>query len=156
MRSTTKPSTAEVGRPDYSYRPPPHQQEGILCAPVTHGVVVAEWFYVRPSATVPKSGCALPVDLGQVEKGRLYSLRESARRLRLDRGSSLRRAIEEGLIAAVQVGSATRICGEELVRILREGLPTLPGGRRPPRRTTRRAQTKKARPAVGSIAKIPL
>lgn len=93
---------------------------------------------------------------GPVERARFYSLRESARILRLDRGSTLRKAISDGLVKAVQVGAATRISGEELARILQEGLPLLPGGRRPPRNSKKRAPIRKARPSVGSIAKIPL
>lgn len=98
----------------------------------------------------PHSAIAEPI-----VPGVFYTLRESAARLRLDRSGTLRRAIEAGHVRAVKVGKAARITGEEILRVLREGLPALPDERRPPApRRTRRAR--KARPANGSISKIPL
>ncbi len=89
-----------------------------------------------------------------LQPGALYSLRESAHLLRVDRGTTLPRAIAAGLVHAVKVGRATRIPGTELLRIQRDGLP-LPGGRRPPT-PKRKRRAPKARPSPGKISDIPL
>ena len=81
---------------------------------------------------------------------------ETARALHLDRSGKLARAVEAGLVRTVAVGRARRVPGEELQRLLREGLPDLPDDRQPPAPKAKR-RARKARPvAAGSISKIPL
>jgi hypothetical protein len=119
-------------------------------------LIVANYNTVDGTAKSPEPKKGKAPDSGPVERARFYSLRESARIIRLDRGSTLRQAIADGLIKAVKVGAVNRISGEELARILQDGLPALPGGRRAPQCVKRRSPAKKARLSAGSIAKIPL
>jgi hypothetical protein len=105
----------------------------------------------------PKAPRAAPGEPAPVAPGGLYGLREVAKLLRLDRSGKLRAAIDAGLVKAVKVGGVERVSGTEILRIHREGLPALPGGRRPPpARKAKRRRAPKSTSAAGSIEEIPL
>ncbi len=119
------------------------------CTIDTSEVIIAS---IQRLAATPRA----PTD-ASIAPGALYSMREAAKLLRLDRSGTLRRAIGAGHVQAVKVGNATRIAGAELLRILVAGLPELPDARRPPGTKKQRRRAQKSNGAVvGSISKIPL
>lgn len=109
------------------------------------------------SRAKPRSSEPRP-EAAPIEPGGLYSLREVARFLRLDRTGTLRGAIDAGHLASIHVCGAERVSGAELLRVHRQGLPKLASGRTPPatRRTAKRRRAPKNARAAGAITTIPL